>query len=86
MKIIIGELQRLKYHRGFPFGSFLHCPVFLQDKFEYLSVLQKCGMCNPTLKVNRSDWLNGSGSALRSNILDFLDNCNKEEERNRQGV
>ena len=78
MKIIIGELQRLKYHRGFPFGSFLRCPVFLQDKFEYLSVLQKCGMCNPTLKVNRSDWLNGSGSALRSTILDFLDNCKEE--------
>ena len=36
---ILSELQRLKFHRGFPFGNYLQCPVFLQDKYVYLAIL-----------------------------------------------
>ena len=81
MNAIMNELQRLKYHRGFPHESFLRCPVFLQDKFEYLSVLQKHGFCNPTLKVERSEWFIETGSpshAILTTIEHFLDNCKEE--------
>ena len=54
MDALVSEIQRLKYHRGFPYGNHLKCPVFLQDKYEYLAILQKHNMCNPTLKVERS--------------------------------
>lgn len=33
------QLMRLKYHTGFPCGEQLACPVFTQDKIEYLKCL-----------------------------------------------
>ena len=44
------ELQRLKYHRGFPCMDKLLCPVFTQDKIRYLEALPE-GRINPTLKI-----------------------------------
>jgi hypothetical protein len=41
------ELQRLKFHVGFPNLSKLQCPVFLQDKYKYLQ-------CMPVHKVNNT--------------------------------
>jgi len=41
------QLQRLKYHLGFPNLNKLNCPVFLQDKYEYLNKL-------PMHKVNNT--------------------------------
>lgn len=36
---IIEELQRLKYHEGFPNGEQLSCPIFTQDKMRYLQLI-----------------------------------------------
>jgi len=44
------QLGCLYNHVGFPFQENLFCPVFLQDKFEYIDALG-C-FCNPTLKVD----------------------------------
>ena len=41
------ELQRLKFHLGFPNLTKLKCPVFLQDKYKYLQSL-------PVHKVNNT--------------------------------
>ena len=81
MNSVLSELQRLKLHRGFPHGNYLQCPVFLQDKYVYLDILRNQGMCNPTLKVDRSSWFDdteGNSTILLSTIDDFLDNCNEE--------
>jgi hypothetical protein len=81
MNSILSELQRLKLHRGFPFKNYLQCPVFLQDKYVYLAILQNQGMCNPTFKVDRNSWFDGTeenSTILLSTIDDFLDNCNEE--------
>ena len=86
MTSILSELQRLKFHRGFPYGNFLQCPVFLQDKYEYLAILKKHGMCNPTLKIDRHNWFTCEGTSaleaekptILSTIYEFLANCNEE--------
>lgn len=36
---IMAELQRLKFHEGFPNGKYLCCPVFTQDKIKYLQLI-----------------------------------------------
>lgn len=41
---IYAELQRLKYHSGFPSGSQLQCPIFTQDKMKYLEALAHVSM------------------------------------------
>lgn len=43
------ELLRLYDHPGFPTGESLKCPVFLQNKFEYLKHLDSYR--NPTLRI-----------------------------------
>lgn len=43
------ELQRLRSHRGFPTGDQLQCPIFLQDKFEYIHPLDRWSI--PTAKI-----------------------------------
>jgi len=47
------QVQRLKFHPGFPSGEHLLCPVFLQDKFEYLIPLMSVDFANPTFKFPR---------------------------------
>lgn len=44
------ELRRLSNHRGFPTGDKLNCPIFLQDKFEYITRLHTWSL--PTLKID----------------------------------
>ena len=48
---VVQQIQRLKNHRGFPTAQFLQCPVFLQDKFDYLRCVPEISL--PTLKVTR---------------------------------
>lgn len=50
MTILDVNLQRLKYHKGFPTGIELTCPVFLQNKYEYLKSLGAAA--NPTLRID----------------------------------
>ena len=49
------QLNRLKFHPGLTMGDFLDCPVFLQDKYEYLTHLNFGEYCNPTFKFDRTD-------------------------------
>lgn len=44
------ELQRLRYHPGFPRLDQLRCPVFTQDKFAYYEALPD-GIMLPTFKI-----------------------------------
>ena len=48
-RVIEEYFFRLHQHRGFPTGIQLKCPIFLQDKFKYLSACTD--ICLPTLKV-----------------------------------
>jgi hypothetical protein len=34
------HLIRLKYHPGFPTGNQIKCPIFTQDKYEYIKAIQ----------------------------------------------
>lgn len=45
---IYKEFARLKYHPGFPSGQQLKCPIFSQDKFNYL---QHIPATMPTCKL-----------------------------------
>lgn len=47
--IIQREILKLMYHRGFPQGQNLKCPIFLQDKWKYLVALKTKTL--DTLKV-----------------------------------
>jgi hypothetical protein len=49
MTVLTNELQRLKYHVGFPSGDQLRCPIFTQQKYQYLYSLET--MANNTLCV-----------------------------------
>jgi len=49
--LMLKQLERLKYHRGFPTGQQLSCPVFTQNKGGYLRALPS-NMINPTLIIN----------------------------------
>ena len=78
MSTMVDQLQRLKCHPGFPRGPYLKCPIFLQDKFEYLKVLQEFNMCNPTMRVFRPLEDNGLSESTTNSIKDFLGNCKSE--------
>jgi hypothetical protein len=45
------ELLRLYHHTGFPAGNQLLCPIFTQNKFEYLAPLRINKIINQTLKI-----------------------------------
>jgi hypothetical protein len=47
MEVLDSQLQRLKFHLGFPNLGKLKCPVFLQNKYIYLSKM-------PMQKVNHT--------------------------------
>lgn len=49
VEAIENEILRLMYHRGFPFGLNLRCPIFLQNKWYYLLPIKD--MVLPTLMV-----------------------------------
>ena len=46
---LLVNLERLKYHVGFPTGEQLFCPVFTQDKYDYISRIADYSI--PTMKV-----------------------------------
>lgn len=47
---LYSEMERLRFHTGFPNENWLHCPIFTQDKYRYLELLPKESIM-PTLKV-----------------------------------
>jgi hypothetical protein len=59
---LMEELKRLRYHKGFPNGHNLECPIFTQDKYEYLRSVPS--ITNPTLRIEitevRSELLDGA--------------------------
>lgn len=50
MNNVMAQLKRLTYHPGFPSGQQLSCPVFTQDKINYIKPL--LDMANDTLRVD----------------------------------
>lgn len=52
----MGKLLKdgLRGFRGFPSNNNLECPVFLQDKYEYLQPLMNVGFATKTLRIYRS--------------------------------
>lgn len=61
------NLQRLYYHVGFPRAGELRCPIFLQDKYEYLHVLGS--NANPTMRIFLNK--NHDYSSLHEEILRY---------------
>ena len=51
MDTLEAELWRLHDHPGFPSGDSLRCPIFLQNKYEYLRPLQHLRCVNQTLNI-----------------------------------
>ena len=49
MDVLYEETQRLRFHIGFPALENINCPIFTQNKLEYLKCLPD--MTNPTLKI-----------------------------------
>ena len=43
------QLQRLYDHPGYPYRQLLRDPIFLQDKYEYIRIVED--ICNPTFKI-----------------------------------
>lgn len=51
MSELLEQLKRLKDHNGFPNGNQLECPIFTQDKFEYIKAVPI--ITNETLRSNQ---------------------------------
>jgi len=51
MEELYNEILRLRDHNGFPTGDQLLCPMFTQDKFQYLGPLLDVGFVNPSLRI-----------------------------------
>lgn len=51
---IYRELQRLRFHPGFPSGDKLRCPIFTQDKIRYIRAMEPFQMCIPTFQCTVS--------------------------------
>ena len=49
MQNVENQIRRLKFHLGDPTGVKVHCPVRLQDKYNYLAALKDDVV--PTLKI-----------------------------------
>lgn len=52
VKDIYDQAQRLRYHPGKPCGDQLDCPIFTQDKFKYLEVLQDNVMTSHKIDIS----------------------------------
>ncbi len=63
---VLYQLKRLYYHVGFPCGEQLKCPVFTQNKIEYLKHLGYDDMANPTLVVDIPHNCTFSSNVLRN--------------------
>jgi hypothetical protein len=77
MKDLENELQRLSNHFGFPKGTKLKCPIFLQDKFEYLQLLP-VNKGNQTLQIyltDDSNFFNGENEDFMANIKRYRTKC-----------
>ena len=65
MDVLYSQILRLQLHRGFPTGENLKCPVFTQDKIEYLRAVPS--FVNQTLRVYlRKD---GDYSSIRDPVF-----------------
>ena len=71
MTTLYNEVLRLQAHNGFPTGPELECPMFTQNKIEYLRCLLPLKMVNPTLKINFND--RGNFDCYRQQIAEYYD-------------
>ena len=51
MNELYEEVQRLHKHAGYPNGQHLRCPIWTQDKYDYLVALSAENKCNPTVRI-----------------------------------
>lgn len=51
MSEALAQFQRLRYHAGFPTGNQLRCPVFTQDKIDYIRCLGELAVTTITIPV-----------------------------------
>ncbi len=65
--VLYEQVQRLRYHPGFPSGAQLQCPIFTQDKFEYISSVPE--LCNHTLSIE----LTADGNYHTAEISEKID-------------
>ena len=70
-ELLYQELVKLHYHRGFPNGKQLRCPVFTQDKFGYIGPLVTHGFFLPTMKLDVHA-LNAPTEEVITSIAEFL--------------
>ena len=54
MSEALAQFQRLRYHAGFPTGDQLRCPVFTQDKIDYIRCLGELAITTLTIPVTES--------------------------------
>jgi len=54
MSEALAQFQRLRYHAGFPTGDQLRCPVFTQDKIDYIRCLGELAITTITVPVVES--------------------------------
>lgn len=52
MNDLYSQLERLYYHPGFPHGEQLFCPIFTQNKIQYIRAMEPAGLCIPTFECN----------------------------------
>ena len=69
MTTLYNEVLRLQAHNGFPSGPELECPIFTQNKIEYIRCLLPLQMANPTLKINFND--EGNFECYRQQITEY---------------
>jgi hypothetical protein len=67
------QLKRLRHHKGFPNGDSLGCPIFTQDKYNYISSVPS--LTNPTLKI---DIIDDQSDEILSGAVDTFINANDE--------
>jgi len=72
-------LQLLYENNGFPHRNNLFCPVFLQDKFSYISSIRE--LCDPTMKISFNSVLFDTpgleSTAVMEQISRFADKYNE---------
>jgi hypothetical protein len=61
------QLLRLRTHKGFPSNFQLQCPIFLQDKFAYISACED--ICIPTVRFEMTEVFNTLSNRKLKNFL-----------------
>ncbi len=67
---LYAQINRLKLHNGFPSHNNLGCPVFTQDKYEYIRACPE--VCIPTIRIELIDYDQEYKKDYTSNIKRYI--------------